>query len=88
MNSQLNTRPLTFQLTLTVMALAVFTLLMVVGFGGFAMMRADDDALQRQKAFVATGLQDAVKSVIHEQESITVWDDAVTFAKAHTTSNG
>jgi diguanylate cyclase (GGDEF)-like protein len=83
MNSQLNTRPLTFQLTLTVMALAAFTLLMVAGFGTFAMMRADDDALQRQKAFVATGLQDAATSVIHEQESITVWDDAVTFAKAH-----
>src|SRR5262249_35984319 len=47
------------------------------------MMRADDDALQRQKVFVATGLQDAVSHVIHEQESITVWDDAVTFAKAH-----
>jgi diguanylate cyclase (GGDEF)-like protein len=77
------TRPLTFQVTLTVLGLTLFTLLMVAGFGAYAMLRADADALARQSVFVATGLQDAVDSVIQEQESITVWDDAVTFAKAH-----
>src|SRR5262245_15846163 len=76
-------RPLTFQVTLTVLALTVITVLTVAGFGLFATMRADDDALQRQKVFVATGLQDAVNDVIQQQESITVWDDAVTFSKAH-----
>ena len=75
-------RPLTFQVTLTVLGLTLFTLLMVAGFGAYAMLRADADALQRQSVFVATGLQDAVNSVILEQESITVWDDAVTFSKA------
>ena len=51
MKSQANTRPLTFQVTLTVMALALFTLLMVVGFGAYATLRADEVALQRQTAF-------------------------------------
>jgi diguanylate cyclase (GGDEF)-like protein len=76
-------RPLTFQVTLTVLALTLFTVLMVVGFGLFAVMRADGDALQRQKAFVTTGIQDAVNDVVQQQQSIAIWDDAVTFAKAH-----
>jgi diguanylate cyclase (GGDEF)-like protein len=83
MKSQANSRPLTFQVTLTVLALAVFTLALVVGFGFFATMSADNDALQRQKAFVANGLQDAVNGLMREQESVAVWDDAVNFAKAH-----
>ena len=83
MKSHANSRPLTFQVTLTVLALALFTLALVVGFGFFATMSADNDALQRQKAFVANGLQDAVDALMREQESVAVWDDAVTFAKAH-----
>ena len=83
MKSHANSRPLTFQVTLTVLALAVFTLALVVGFGFFATMSADNDALQRQKAFVANGLQDAVNGLMREQESVSVWDDAVNFAKAH-----
>jgi diguanylate cyclase (GGDEF)-like protein len=83
MKSHANPRPLTFQVTLTVLALAVFTLLLVVSFGFFATISADNDALQRQKAFVGNGLQDAVNGLMREQESIAVWDDAVNFAKAH-----
>jgi diguanylate cyclase (GGDEF)-like protein len=83
MKPQANGSPLTFQVTLTVMALALFTLLMVIGFGAFATMRADQDALLRQTAFVENGLNDAVAAMMREQESVTVWDDAVTFAKAH-----
>ncbi len=83
MRSYANSRPLTFQVTLTVLALALFTLALVVGFGVFATMSADNDALQRQKVFVAHGLQEAVDALMREQESVTVWDDAVTFAKAH-----
>ena len=76
-------RPLTFQVTLTVLALTLFTVVMVIGFGAYATLSADADALHRQKIFVATGLQDAVNTVMHEQEAISVWDDAVTYAKAH-----
>ena len=83
MKSHANPRPLTFQVTLTVLALAVFTLLLVVSFGFFATISADNDALQRQKTFVGNGLQDAVNGLMREQESIAVWDDAVNFAKAH-----
>jgi diguanylate cyclase (GGDEF)-like protein len=83
MKPQANGSPLTFQVTLTVMALALFTLLMVIGFGAFATMRADQDALLRQTAFVENGLNDAVAAMMREQESVAVWDDAVTFAKAH-----
>ena len=83
MKSHASSRPLTSQVTLTVLALAVFTLALVVGFGFFATMSADNDALQRQKAFVANGLQDAVNGLMREQESVSVWDDAVNFAKAH-----
>ena len=82
MKSHANSRPLTFQVTLTVLALALFTLALLVGFGFFATISADNDALQRQ-TFVGNGLQDAVNGLMREQESVTVWDDAVNFAKAH-----
>ena len=68
---------------MTVLALVVFALALLVGYGFFATMSADNDALQRQKAFVANGLQDAVNGLMREQESVSVWDDAVNFAKAH-----
>lgn len=83
MKSQANQSPLTLQLTLTVLALAAFALVTVVGFATFATMRADDVALQRQKAFVAKGIDDAVAELMREQESVTVWDDAVTATRDH-----
>ena len=83
MRSYANSRPLTFQVTLTVLALALFTLALFVGYGFFATMSADNDALQRQKVFVAHGLEETVDALVREQESVTVWDDAVTYAKAH-----
>ena len=83
MKSHANSRPLTFQVTLTVLAVALFTLALIVGFGFFATISADKDALQRQKTFVGNGLQDAVNGLMREQESVAVWDDAVNFAKAH-----
>ena len=79
MKPQANTRPLTFQVTLTVLVLALFAIVLVVGFGFFATIRADADALQRQETFVTNGLKDAVGTLEREQESVAVWDDAVTF---------
>jgi diguanylate cyclase (GGDEF)-like protein len=82
MSARANRSPLTFQVTLTVLALAVFALAMVFGFGLYATMQADHVSLERQKIFFANGLQDQIAAVEREQESIAVWDDAVINAKA------
>ncbi len=75
--------PLTYQVTLTVLVLAALALLMVVGLGSYAMVQADRTSLERQKIFFANGLQDQIAAVEREQESVTVWDDSVSNAKAN-----
>ncbi|MES0131513.1 EAL domain-containing protein [Mesorhizobium sp. M0029] len=82
MSARRQRSPLTFQVTLTVLTLAVFALAIVVGFGLYATMQADRVSLDRQKVFLANGLQDQVAAVKREQESVTVWDDSVINAKA------
>lgn len=74
--------PLTYQVTLTVLALAAFALVMVVGFGFYAAVQTDRASLERQKVFFANGLQDQIATVEREQESISVWDDSILNAKA------
>ncbi|ESY06476.1 diguanylate phosphodiesterase [Mesorhizobium sp. LNJC399B00] len=73
---------MTFQVTLTVLTLAVFALAIVVGFGLYATMQADRVSLEREKVFLANGLQDQIAAVKREQESVAVWDDSVINAKA------
>ena len=82
MSARAHRSPLTYQVTLTVLALAVFALAMVVGFGFYATVQADRVSLERQKIFFANGLQDQIAAVEREQESVAVWDDSVTNAKA------
>ena len=82
MSRRLQRSPLTFQVTLTVMALAVFALAMVVGFGFYATVQADSASLERQKILFANGMRDRIAAVDREQESIAVWDDSVINAKA------
>lgn len=82
MSRRAHRSPLTFQVTLTVLALAVFALAMVVGFGFYAMVQADGASLERQKILFANGLRDQIATVQREQESIAVWDDSVINAKA------
>ncbi|MER8645154.1 EAL domain-containing protein [Mesorhizobium sp. M1252] len=82
MSARRQRSPLTFQVTLTVLTLAVFALAIVVGFGLYATMQADRVSLDRQKVFLANGLQDQVAAVKREQESVAVWDDSVINAKA------
>ncbi len=82
MSARAQRSPLTFQVTLTVLTLAVFALAVVVGFGLYATMQADRVSLERQKVFFANGLQDQIAAVKREQESVAVWDDSVTNAKA------
>ncbi|TIL87139.1 MAG: EAL domain-containing protein [Mesorhizobium sp.] len=82
MSRRLQRSPLTFQVTLTVMALAIFALAMVVGFGFYATVQADSASLERQKILFANGMRDRIAAVGREQESIAVWDDSVINAKA------
>lgn len=82
MSERTHRSPLTSQVTLTVLTLAVFALAMVFGFGLYATIQADHVSLERQKIFFANGLNDQIAAVEREQESIAVWDDAVINAKA------
>ncbi|RWD64979.1 MAG: EAL domain-containing protein [Mesorhizobium sp.] len=82
MSERTNSSPLTHQVTLTVLTLAVFALFIVVGFGVYATAQADDVSLERQKIFIADGLKDQIASVQREQESVSVWDDAITNVRA------
>jgi len=82
MSARHNSSQLTRQVTLTVLTLAAFALAIVVGFGFYAAGQADDASLERQKMFIADGLHDQIAAVQREQESVSVWDDAVTNAKA------
>ena len=50
MTSKAPYNPLTFQVTLIVLALAAFSLAVVVGFGFFATLKTDRDSLEKQKA--------------------------------------
>lgn len=82
MSRRLRRSPLTFQVTLTMMALAIFALAMVVGFGFYATIQADSTSLERQKIFFTNGMRDRIAAVEREQESIALWDDAVINTKA------
>ncbi len=82
MTSKARYNPLTFQVTLTVLALAAFSLAMVIGFGFFATLKADRDSLEKQKIFVTNGIADEIAAVVRQQQSVTVWDDSIINAKA------
>ncbi|MBZ9865093.1 EAL domain-containing protein [Mesorhizobium sp. CA15] len=82
MSARQNSSPLTRQVTLTVLTLATFALAIVVGFGFYATSQADDASLVRQKMFIADGLKDQIASVQREQESVSVWDDAIINVRA------
>src|SRR5688500_12111075 len=73
--------PLTSEVTLIVLALAAFSLAVVVGFGFFATLKTDRDSLEKQKAFVAAGIADERAELERQQTSVTVWDDSVTAAR-------
>ena len=72
--------PLTSQVTSIVLALAAFSLAMVVGFGFFATLSTDRNSLEKQKAFVSTGIADAMAGVVRQQSRIATWDASVAAA--------
>lgn len=79
---QSHPRPLTFQVTLTVLALAVLGLGLAAGFGLLATLQVDRAALDTERTFLVNGLKEEAEALRREQESIAVWDDAVTYAKS------
>ncbi|RUU53454.1 EAL domain-containing protein [Mesorhizobium sp. M2C.T.Ca.TU.002.02.1.1] len=82
MSARHDSSPLTRQVTLTVLTLAAFALAIVVGFVFYVAGQADNASLERQKMFIADGLQDQIAAVEREQESVSVWDDSVVNANA------
>ncbi len=82
MKSNSRYHPLTFQVTLTVLALAAFSLATVIGFGFYAAQRADSDSLERQKIYVSSGIADEVTELVREQASVTEWDGSLVAARA------
>ena len=78
-------RPFTTQVTLSVLAGALFALAMMAAFGFYAVLRVDRAALQRERSFVGTGIADRMETLATEQRSVTVWDDSVANAKAGNT---
>ena len=73
--------PLTSQVTLIVLALAAFSLAMVVGFGFFATLSTDRASLDKQKAFVAAGIAGEMAELVRQQTSVTEWDDSIIAAR-------
>ncbi|MFB9948764.1 ATP-binding protein [Rhizobium puerariae] len=70
---------ITSYVTLMLTLLTAVAALLIAGFMWLASAKVDDLALTRQKAFVEHGLEEQVKAVPRELESVTSWDDAVLF---------
>lgn len=83
MSSKDQASPFTSQVTWTVLALAAFSTSMVLAFGFFATLQADRDSLEKQRTFVANGIEEELQAVVRQQQSVTVWDDAVLAARAN-----
>jgi len=81
MASKVQYNPLTSQVTLIVLALAAFSLAVVVGFGFFATLKTDRDSLEKQKGFVNAGVAAELAELVRQQTSVTVWDDSVLAAR-------
>lgn len=71
---------ITSHVTIVLTLLTALTALLLAGFMWLASAKVDDLALIRQKGYVEQGLDEQVKAVQHELESVTVWNDAVLLA--------
>ncbi|MDR6817782.1 signal transduction histidine kinase [Neorhizobium sp. 2083] len=68
---------ITSHVTIVLTLLTALTALLLAGFMWLASTKVDDIALTRQKGYVEQGLDEQVKAVQHELESVTTWNDAV-----------
>ncbi len=82
MRLQKKPRPLTSQVTFTVILVAVLSLVLVAAFSVYAVLQVDGAALERQRFFVRSGLTEQIEGLSREQRSVTLWNDSVVNAKA------
>jgi diguanylate cyclase (GGDEF)-like protein len=69
-------------LTRIVGAVAAASTIVIGAIAYIAVSRADQTAEQQESAYVNLELQEQIDNIPHDQLSVTVWDDAVTHAKA------
>jgi diguanylate cyclase (GGDEF)-like protein len=77
-----NPHRLTTQITASLALLAFLGAATAASIAFMASSRIDRTAIAKQEAFVAQGIADQVKAVPHDQESVTIWDDAVERTRA------
>lgn len=77
MESQPNFPPKFVHLALISILGFIVAVGLLVSFAVFAMANVDAQSLERQRGFAASGLRLVFDRVPKEQESITIWDDAV-----------
>ncbi|MEQ1951267.1 putative bifunctional diguanylate cyclase/phosphodiesterase [Mesorhizobium yinganensis] len=73
---------MTAQVTFSVIAVAVVSVMLILALAIYAVFSVDAIALERQKSFVRSGLAEQLTDLIREQQSVTVWDDSVINARA------
>lgn len=73
--------PITSHITIFLTLVTAITAILIAGFAWLASMKIDEISRIRQGDFVKQGLQEQIKAVPREQESVTQWDDAVLYAK-------
>lgn len=72
---------LTSHIMLVLVALTCAAAVMLCGFAWLAAVKVDDLYLRRQADFVRQGLDEQIKALPREQESVTKWDDAFLYSK-------
>ncbi|ABC91439.1 putative two-component sensor histidine kinase protein [Rhizobium etli CFN 42] len=72
---------LTSHITLVLVALTCAAAVLLCGFAWLAAVKVDDLYLRRQADFVRQGLDEQIKALPREQESVTKWDDAFLYSK-------
>lgn len=70
------------RVSFVVTAVSLFSFALVVGLGWWAMSTVDESARERQTSAARMGLDESYARIPREQESATIWDDAVVRVKA------
>lgn len=73
---------ITAKASLVATGTVVAALALLFGFGLWAVIAVDDEAIQRQAAFVERGIQAVYDRLPIEQESAVIWDEAVLRVRA------
>jgi diguanylate cyclase (GGDEF)-like protein len=76
--------PVRFRYILPAAATLAATAVIVAALFAWSSFRADSESVARQESLVSLVLEQSIARVPHDQESSTVWDDAVRAAEART----